>query len=157
MGNGLVAHSAFRTMSPRGYWVIVGPVLIAPEDLETQAVHRTCCWTLGTGAGGTDPWPTLLLVHAHHDPRLNGTQVHLHCGKGVGELVKVGRGLGRKAFRLESRRSCRKQTNKQTNETCQALLQVLGDPNVLVFQDRLEFYHVSFALELTVFWRFKTH
>lgn len=52
--------------------------------------------------------PTLLLVHTHNNPRLNGTQVSLHHGKGVGKYRQIGRGLGRKQSRLEAWGSCRK-------------------------------------------------
>lgn len=153
-GSCLEAHSACRILSPRGCWVTVDPISIAPEDLQAQAVHRTCPWTLVIGleeAQTPDSLSHLALVHAHNDPRLNETQVCLHYGKGVGMCSKNGQRCGEEVIPTEIL------GEKKEATLWQALLQALGARCWLAFQSRQESYRVSFALELTVFQRFKTH
>lgn len=76
---------------------MVLPIGIVLEDLEAQALHRTCSWTLGTGG----PEPSLaalpvfcfmlLMAHGLLEPRSV-----CDVEKEAGDAVRTGSGLGRK-------------------------------------------------------------
>lgn len=85
-------------------WVTVVPMWIVLEDLEAQALHRTCSWTLGTGAEGLRTLPAVLPVFCftlimNHD--LLEPKSVCSVGKKVRNVAKMGIGLGRKSLRLE--------------------------------------------------------
>lgn len=120
-------------------------------DLETQAVHRTCCWTLGTGAGGPDPWlagPPCFWSMLTTTQDLMEPKSVFTVEKEWGSQSQWAEVWGGRHSDWNPRGAIE---NKQTNKTCQALLQVLGDPNVSWFSKTDQNFTMSSLLQNTLF------
>lgn len=80
-------------------WAMTVPLWVVLEDLEAQTQHRTCSWTLGTRAEGSElplaALPvfcfTLIMTHASLERRSV-----FNVEEKSGNVVRMGSGLGRK-------------------------------------------------------------